>query len=58
MDARDNSNHNPFDSKFWSLEWIASAMAAAHRHNVQRREREREAFNPPCGAPTRETKPS
>jgi hypothetical protein len=36
MDARNNGDKNPFDNTLYCLEWIATAMEAARRHNEQR----------------------
>jgi hypothetical protein len=36
MDARDNGNNNPFENSLCCLEWIASAIDAARRHNEQK----------------------
>ena len=39
MDARDDSNVNPFSSTLHSLEWISSAIDAARRHTARESER-------------------
>jgi hypothetical protein len=36
MDARKNGDDNPFDNSLYCLEWIASAIDAARRHNAKR----------------------
>ena len=40
MDAKDNGTGNPFSDQLSSLEWIASAMEAARRHNERKRDSE------------------
>lgn len=50
MDARNNGDGNPFDNSLYCLEWIASAIDAARRHNEQRAA-ERRAETSPDSAP-------
>ncbi|HEX7079946.1 MAG TPA: hypothetical protein VF329_02895 [Gammaproteobacteria bacterium] len=52
MDAKDNGTCNPFADTLCSLEWIASAMDAARRHNEQKRDPQEPAEEPDRHAPS------